>query len=249
MRVKDKVAVVTGAGRGIGAVYARALAAQGAHVACADVEQALAKSSTASLTADGYDAIAVTADVSSEEQVATMVEEVIDRFGGIDILVNNAAIYHSMRHDSLTKVPMDYWRRVFAVNVDGVLIVSRAVVPSMTERGGGSIINQTSIAAYTAGNHYNVSKLAVVGITLGLAKELGRHGIRVNAIAPGPIDNEATSATVSEKAMEQLVSSLAIRRAGTPEDLTGALLLLASDEASWLTGQTIRVDGGLILTP
>ncbi|MFI9386976.1 SDR family oxidoreductase [Kutzneria sp. NPDC052558] len=246
MRFEGKVAVVTGAAQGIGEAYARGLAAEGAAVVVADLKdgQAVAEA----ITAAGGDAMFVRCDVSSAESAGALADAVVDRYGGIDLLVNNAAIYGDMEFDLLLTVDWDYYRRFMAVNMDGALVMTRAVYPSMKRRGGGAIVNQSSTGAYLYSGFYGLAKSGVNGLTLQLAHELGGMGIRVNAIAPGPTDTAATRKQAGEAAAE-LVKGMAIKRLGRPDDMVGACLYLLSDQASWVTGQIIAVDGGQICRP
>jgi 3-oxoacyl-[acyl-carrier protein] reductase len=245
--LEGKVAIVTGAAQGIGEVYARALASWGAQVAVVDIQGKKAEEVATKIRSEGGRAAAFTVDVADHTSVQTMVRNVSQTFGKpIQILVNNAAIYHSMRMDPLTKVDISYWRRVLAVNLDGVLLCSQAVAPQMMESKWGRIINQSSAAAYLgAGGVYGVSKLALIGLTQGLARELGPYGITVNAIAPGVIWTEATVVTIPEPVLEEMVRRQAIPKKGMPDDLLGLLRFLCSEDSSWITGQTFIIDGGL----
>lgn len=248
MRFKDKVVAVTGAAQGIGEAYARALAAEGASVVVADVNEVSGTAVADSIRAEGGSALFVHCDVSSAESAAALVEQAKAEFGGIDGLVNNAAIYGTMQFDLLITVDWDYYKRFMSVNMDGALVMTRAVFPSMQERGGGSIVNQSSTAAYLYSGFYGLAKSGINGLTQQLAHELGGMNIRVNAIAPGPTDTEATRIQAGDAAKE-LVKSLAIKRMGTPNDMVGACLFLLSDEASWVTGQILAVDGGQTFRP
>lgn len=244
MRFEGKVAVVTGAGGGIGEAYATALAAEGAAVAVADIDQDRAGRVAARIEAEGGTAMGVPVDVADPDRAAEMAAAVVDRLGGIDLLVNNAAIYAGMTIESLLKIDLDYYRRFMAVNLDGALIVTRACYRSMAERGGGAVVNQSSTAAWMAGGFYSIAKAAMNSLTVNLAHELAHRNIRVNAIAPGPTDTAATRSVVPEAYIDSLVATLAIKRMGTPDDLVGACLFLLSDEARWMTGQIVAVDGG-----
>ncbi|MFI6095012.1 SDR family oxidoreductase [Lentzea sp. NPDC051213] len=244
-RFDGKVAVVTGAAQGIGEAYARALAAEGAAVVVADVKEAEGTVVAKSIEAAGGTAMFVRCDVSSLESAHVMADAVAKAYGGIDLLVNNAAIYGDMVFDLLISVDWDYYRRFMSVNMDGALVVTRAVYPHMQRRGGGAVVNQSSTAAYLYSGFYGLAKAGVNSLTQQLAHELGGVGIRVNAIAPGPTDTAATRAQVGEMAAE-LVKGLAIKRMGQPEDMVGACLYLLSDEASWVTGQILAVDGGQV---
>lgn len=244
-RFDEKVAIVTGAARGIGEAYAGALAHEGAAVVVADLDADGAEAVAARLVAEGGRAISVGVDVSSPESTRAMAEAVEEQLGGIDLLVNNAAIYGGMQLDTLLNVDWEYYRRFMAVNMDGALLCTRACFRSMRKRGGGAIVNQSSTAAWLYANFYGLAKVGVNGLTQQLAHELGGQNIRINAIAPGPIDTEATRTVAGEMA-DELVKGLAIKRKGQPEDLVGMCLFLLSDEASWVTGQIFNVDGGQI---
>lgn len=248
MRFKDKVVVVTGAAQGIGEAYARALAAEGASVVVADVNEVSGAAVADAIKADGGSALFVHCDVSSAESAAALVEKVKAEFGGIDGLVNNAAIYGNMQFDLLITVDWDYYKRFMGVNMDGALVMTRAVWSSMQERGGGSIVNQSSTAAYLYSGFYGLAKSGINGLTQQLAHELGGMNIRVNAIAPGPTDTEATRVQAGDAAKD-LVKTLAIKRMGTPNDMVGACLFLLSEESSWVTGQILAVDGGQTFRP
>ncbi|MDN4174226.1 SDR family oxidoreductase [Nocardioides sp. SOB77] len=242
-RLQDKVVVVTGAAQGIGEVYARSIAAEGAAVVVADLNTDAGEKVAAGINETGGRAIFVRTDVSSHESAAALVERTVTELGGIDGLVNNAAIYGDMQFDLLVSVDWDYYRTFMSVNMDGALVMTRAVYPEMQKRGGGSIVNQSSTAAYLYSGFYGLAKVGVNGLTQQLAHELGGMGIRVNAIAPGPTDTEATR-TQAGGASKELVRSLAIKRMGQPEDMVGACVFLLSGEASWVTGQILAVDGG-----
>ena len=245
MRFENKVAVVTGAAQGIGAAYARGLAAEGAAVVVADVNEDSGANVVEEIEADGGRAIFVHTDVSSAESAEAMVARTVEELGGIDLLVNNAAIYGAMKFDLLISVDWDYYKKFMSVNMDGALVMTRAVYPRMQARGGGSIVNQSSTAAYLYSGFYGLAKVGINGLTQQLAHELGGMGIRVNAIAPGPTDTEATRTQAGDAAKE-LVKGMALKRMGQPEDMLGACLFLLSDESAWVTGQIIAVDGGQV---
>ena len=236
-RFDNKVVVVTGAAQGIGEAYAKALAAEGASVVVADLTEDAGAAVVQQIEAAGGTALFVRTDVSSHESAAALVEAVTAAYGGIDGLVNNAAIYGDMQFDLLISVDWDYYRKFMSVNMDGALVMTRAVYPSMQARGGGSIVN------HLYSGFYGLAKVGVNGLTQQLAHEVGGMKIRVNAIAPGPTDTAATR-TQAGDAAKDLVKGLALKRMGQPEDMVGACLFLLSDEASWVTGQIIAVDGG-----
>ena len=245
MRFKDKVAVVTGAAQGIGEVYAKALAAEGAAVVVADLNAPSGEKVVAAINESGGRAIFVETDVSSHESAKAMADRVVEGLGGVDLLVNNAAIYGEMAFDLLVTVDWDYYKKFMSVNLDGALVMTRAVYPQMQARGGGAIVNQSSTAAWLYAGFYALAKVGINGLTQQLAHELGGMNIRVNAIAPGPTDTEATRKQAGD-ASKELVKGLALKRMGTPQDMVGACLFLLSDEASWVTGQVVNVDGGQV---
>jgi NAD(P)-dependent dehydrogenase (short-subunit alcohol dehydrogenase family) len=240
MRFQDKVAIVTGAGQGIGEGYARALAAEGAKVVVAELNEEQGER-----VAKELGALFVKVDVADPASADAMAAAVMAEYGRIDYLVNNAAIFHSMRRDGLTTVPLDYLNRFLQVNLLGALHVTRAVLPHLTE--GAAIVNQSSTAAWMGAGYYGLAKAGINSLTASLAAELGGRGIRVNGIAPGPIDTDATRSIVPEEYRSSMVQGLALKRMGTPEDMANTVLFLLSDAASWLTGQVVSVDGGQVV--
>jgi NAD(P)-dependent dehydrogenase (short-subunit alcohol dehydrogenase family) len=244
-RLAQKVAIVTGAAQGIGEAYAHALAQHGAAVLVADLNEDAGEAVAAAIRADGGRAVFHRTDVSDAASATAAVHRVVAEFGGLDLLVNNAAIYGDMAFDLLITVDWDYYRRFMSVNMDGALVMTRAAYAAMQARGGGSIVNQSSTAAWLYSGFYGLAKTAINGLTQQLAHELGGMGIRVNAIAPGPTDTAATRKQAGDAAKD-LVKGLAIKRMGQPADLVGACLYLLSDESSWVTGQVLNVDGGQV---
>jgi NAD(P)-dependent dehydrogenase (short-subunit alcohol dehydrogenase family) len=246
--IEGKVAIVTGAGGGIGEAYAKGLAGQGARVVVAEIKKENGERVAEEIRSGGGEASFVEVDVASPESTAAMAQQVVATYGGIDFLVNNAAIFGDMKLSSLLRVDWEYYQRFMDVNMNGALLCTRACFRSMRERGGGAIVNQSSTAAWMGVGFYGLAKLGVNGLTHALVRELGAYGIRINAIAPGPTDTEALGRTAGAAA-QHIVSQLAIPRLGQPADLVETCLFLLSDGASWLTGQIVNVDGGQITRP
>jgi NAD(P)-dependent dehydrogenase (short-subunit alcohol dehydrogenase family) len=244
-----KVAIVTGAAGGIGQAYAEALATSGASVVVADIDEHGAESVAAGIRAGGGTATPCKVDVSRPASASAMAALSDDRFGGIDYLVNNASVFGNMKLDPLLNVDWDYLQHFLAVNVFGALVCIRACFRSMRKRGGGAIVNQSATAAYLFSGSYGLSKAAINSMTAQLAAELGPMHIRVNAIAPGPIDTEGMRTAVPAVFVDQIVSTLALKRRGTPDDLVGMCQFLLSDDANWVTGAVFNVDGGQVMRP
>ena len=243
----EKVGIITGAGGGIGQAYAEALAREGAAVVVADINIEGAEQVAAGIRAEGGSALAVRVDVSDRDSAKEMADRTVAEFGGIDYLVNNAAIFGGMKLDMLLTVDWDYYRKFMSVNLDGALICTRAVYKQMAARGGGAIVNQSSTAAWLYANYYGLAKAGVNALTQQLSRELGWQKIRINAIAPGPIDTEANRVTTPKQIVDDIVSRIPLSRMGEPEDLVGMCLFLLSDQAKWITGQIFNVDGGQII--
>jgi NAD(P)-dependent dehydrogenase (short-subunit alcohol dehydrogenase family) len=229
-----KVAIVTGGAQGIGAAIAKGLEEDGATVVVADLEPP-----------EG----GIRADVSSEEDVARMVEETVARHGRIDVLVNNAGLYASLEMRAFTEIPLEEWNHVMEVNVASMFLTSRAVVPVMREQGGGAIVNISSGTPFRGVPfllHYVTSKGAIVALTRALAKELGSDAIRVNCVAPGftMSDGVKSHPQVVEKLRDVSVAARTIQRDQLPEDVVGAVVFLCSPAADFVTGQTMVIDGG-----
>ena len=243
----DKVGIITGAGGGIGQAYAEALAREGAAVVVADINVEGAERVAAGIRAEGGTALAVPVDVSDVESTRAMADRTLAEFGGIDYLVNNAAIFGGMKLDFLVTVDWDYYKKFMSVNMDGALLCTRAVYRKMAKRGGGAIVNQSSTAAWLYANYYGLAKVGINGLTQQLSRELGGQNIRINAIAPGPIDTEANRTTTPQEMVADIVKAIPLSRMGQPEDLVGMCLFLLSDQARWITGQIFNVDGGQII--
>jgi 3-oxoacyl-[acyl-carrier protein] reductase len=242
-----KVAVVTGAGGGIGQAYAESLAAAGATVVVADINTDGAAAVAAGITDAGGTAIACTVDVADPASAEAMAATTREELGRLDFLVNNAAIFGGMTIDLLLTVDWAYLQRFLAVNLLGALNCTRACYRAMREGGGGAVVNQSSTAAYVYSGFYGLAKAGVNSLTQQLAHELGGMGVRVNAIAPGPVDTEAARSVVPDVFIEQIVAGMALKRQGTPADLVGTCHFLLSDDAAWVTGQVVNVDGGQVM--
>ena len=240
----EKVVIVTGAAGGIGEGYASAISKAGARVVAADLDGVGAKRVAESICAAGGEAIAVQVDIALGESVDAMAASVIEAYGGIDGLVNNAALFGGIRHESLLNGDFDYYLKIFDINMHCALRCVRACFQSMSERGGGAIVNQSSTAAWMPSGTYGITKLGINGLTRDLAMELGPMNIRINAIAPGPTDTEALRGGVSSELIDGIVAQMALPRRGQPEDLAGTCVFLLSPASGWMTGQILTVDGG-----
>jgi NAD(P)-dependent dehydrogenase (short-subunit alcohol dehydrogenase family) len=250
MRLDGKVAVITGAAAGIGFAYARRFLAEGARVVIADVVDPLP--ATEKLGA-GDRVLAVRTDVSDPRAVRSMVDAAVGRFARIDVLVNNAAVFATLRPQRFEEIPDAEWDRVMAVNVKGVWNCARAVVPVMRAQRGGRIVNVASaiVAKGTAMLlHYVTSKGAVVAMTRALARELGPDGITVNAVAPGLILSDTVQANpaITDFQLDAIMRVRALKREAFPEDVEGAVVYLASDDSAFMSGQTLVVDGGSVFS-
>lgn len=245
MRFSNKVAFITGGGAGIGEVYAQALAKEGAAVVLADIDMVVAEAAADRIRSTGGEALAIRCDVGDEVSIKTAVDGAIAKYGGIDILVNNAAKHLSEFSVPPTKLPLDKWRTMLNVNVVGIVACSAACRETMRARGGGVIINQASISGLTATNSYGVSKLAVRGITVALAHELAADKTRVYCIAPGIVDSPSAMATVPQASIDANINKRQlVKRQGKMSDLVGALLFFCSEEASFITGEMLVIGGG-----
>jgi p-cumic alcohol dehydrogenase len=248
MSVEGKVVLITGAARGLGYEYARALGAAGARIVVGDVADCGAAADAA-----GNGAIAMKLNVADVASADSMAEHAMDAFGRIDALINNAALYGSLRGGRFNQIAEADWDAAMAVNVKGIWNCCKAVVPAMRQSGGGSIVNIASLAA-TYGMafalHYTTSKAAVIGLTRGLARELGRDNIRVNAVAPSAVMTEGTTEFFGERldrGLEVIRAQQTIQRTLEPSDLVGTIAWLISDGSQFVTGQTIAVDGGTVM--
>jgi NAD(P)-dependent dehydrogenase (short-subunit alcohol dehydrogenase family) len=235
-----KVVIVTGSARGLGRDYARFFAQDGANVVLADVKDTAAAAAEAATS--GPRCIGVDTDVTDRGSVEAMIERVREGFGRLDVLVNNAGLWRGLAEAGLLACPDDVWDLAWAVNVTGTLRCYQAAVPLMAEGGFGRVINVSSMASRSGGNPYGLTKNAVEHMTMGMAGEVGSRGITVNCIAPGISAFEAATSQIPNA--DAVVAANAVKRLGTSRDLYAAMSYLCGDDASWVTGQTLRVDGG-----
>ena len=248
-RLKDQVLIVTGGAHGIGLAYCEGLAAEGARVVVADIDGQGADAVAASLGEAGHDALALTTDVSQPESSDTMARLTMERFGRIDGLINNAAIYQrpAVTRGPFEEIPVEEWDRLMGVNLRGVFLCCRAVVPHMKAQGSGKIVNISSGTVFNGSTqmlHYVTSKAGVIGLTRSLARELGDYNINVNAIAPGltvSMDDDDEDKLLR---FETRMQARSLKRLEGPQDLVGAVLFLCSPDSDFMTGQTMVVDGG-----
>jgi 3-oxoacyl-[acyl-carrier protein] reductase len=252
MKLKDQVAIVTGGGLGIGKAYSLGLAAEGAKVAVADIDFEAAKAVASEIEQKGNEALALKTDVADEQETLEMAKSTVQRFGKIDILVNNAALFAALGPGKpYDKIDIEEWDRVMAVNLKGLLLCARAVVPHMLPQGKGKIINISSGTAYQ-GNvgriHYVTSKAGVLGFTRALARELAGQNINVNSVAVGSTMSEGVIARgdMTPEIVNRIKARRCIQKEMYPRDIVGTVVFLASDDSEFISGQTVVVDGGMI---
>jgi NAD(P)-dependent dehydrogenase (short-subunit alcohol dehydrogenase family) len=253
-RLEGRVAIVTGGAKGIGRHYARALAQEGARVVVADIADGTDVVEAIAVEHGAQGVLGAVVDVSDEASVKNLVARTMERFGQIDVLVNNAALFAPLRQTPCTEIDTPLWDRVMAVNLRGPFLMVKHVAPHMIARGYGKIINIGSGTAYRGIPwmlHYVTSKGGILAFTRALARELGEHGIRVNTLSPGLVLSDSLVAENPEHvetARPSVLQVRALKRDAYPEDLLGALIFLASGESDFVTGQTLAVDGGSVNT-
>lgn len=251
MNHKQRVVIVTGGGQGIGRQYAISFAAQGDAVVIADLDAGNAKAVQAEIESSGGTALAVATNVSDKASVDNMVDETVARFGSVDVLINNAAIFSTLKMKPFDEISLDEWEKVFAVNSRGAFLCVQAVAPHMKKQQYGRIVNISS-SVVTTGRanyaHYVASKGAVSALNKSLATELGAYNITSNVVSPHGIVTEIARETITDDQWEGILAEQAIKRKGRPEDVVAAVKFFASDEAGYITGQTLLVDAGLRYT-
>lgn len=248
MEFNNKVVVITGAGQGIGRAYAHEFSKAGAAVVVADLNIAAAQNVEAEIKAAGGRALAVQVDVADKASADALVAQTLAVFGSVDVLINNAAIFSTLKMKPFEEIDGDEWDRVMAVNARGVFFCAQAVAKPMRAKGYGKIINISSSVVVTGRAnyaHYVASKGAVVALTRALATELGDDGINVNAISPHGIVTEVPRDTIKPEQWDAILSAQALKRKGDVSDMIGATMFLASDASKYITGQTLNVDAGL----
>ncbi len=251
-RLADKVCVVTGAAQGIGAVYAKAMAQEGAKIVVSDIEDSSPVAAEIEKTHQGAEAIAVRTDVSDENACQEMVAKTVERFGRLDVLVSNAAIFGDLVAGPFEEITVETWDKLMAVNVKGPFLCAKAAVPQMRQQKSGKIINIASGTLFKGAPnmlHYVTSKGAILAMTRSLSREVGSDDICVNTLAPGFTMSEKVIAALDEdanKSRQAVVNTRALKRDQMPEDLIGALIFLASSDSDFMTGQCMVIDGGSV---
>lgn len=262
MRLQGKTAIITGGAQGIGREYAARFAREGANVVITDIREEQAQQVAREISAQGGRVMAIQSDVTSQDEMNSAAARAAREFGRVDVLVNNAAIYYDL---DMTNQSIEYGRKVLDVNLFGIIIGARAVFPHMKQQRGGALINIATIGAWPPGGmgganrsslpdyetvpifYYGLAKSGVVWLTKMMAMDLGRYGIRVNAIAPGVVASEATKKIMSDQGIQDFSRLSALGRFLQPSDVTGTAVFLASDDSALMTGQVLVVDAGIVM--
>jgi NAD(P)-dependent dehydrogenase (short-subunit alcohol dehydrogenase family) len=246
--LKDRVVIITGGGQGIGRVFAKSFALAGARVVIAEINESKAAAVAGEILKMNGQAFAVATDVADEASIAEMVKAVEDKYGGVDVLINNAGIFSTLQMRPFDQIPVEEWEQVLRVNLTGPFLCARAVLPAMRRAKWGRIINIAS-GAVRLGRpnylHYIAAKSALMGMSLSMARELGPDNITVNALLPGATFTEIERKTVTPEQKQRIIAMQCVPRAETPQDLVGAALFLASEASAFVTGQSINLDGGV----
>ncbi len=250
MGLKDKIIIITGAGTGIGKACAMEAAKRGAKVAVVDMNPGSTEQSAGDIKAIGAECIPVVADISLEQDTARMAKTVHDHYKRIDILVNNAGLWGALSRKPIDQMPVEEWDRVMGVNLRGTFLAIKAVYPIMREQKYGKIINIASTTAFFGSPfllHYVTSKAGIIGLTRSVAREVGEYGICVNAVAPGFTLTDGSLSNTGQERADQLATQTILKRVALPQDIVGTILFLAGPESDFMTGQTLVVDGGMVL--
>jgi 3-oxoacyl-[acyl-carrier protein] reductase len=245
-----KVVVITGGGKGIGKIYAQEFAGAGAYVVAADIDGPAAQEVAAAIGSEGHESLGIAVDIAEMASVESLASAVLNRFGTVDVLINNASLMSALPRRSWLEIPVEEWDRVMAVNLRGMFLCCRAFVPTMRSKGRGKIVNISSSRVWEGTPnrlHYTTSKAGVIGFTRALAREVGAWGITVNAVTPGNTMSETQVASSSPEYLQARIEGRAIARAQVPEDLVGAVMFLSTSASDFMTGQTINVDGGKMM--
>jgi 3-oxoacyl-[acyl-carrier protein] reductase len=245
--LEGRSVIITGGGKGIGKVYAEEFAKAGARVVAADIDAPAAKAVAEAITAQGGEALGLGVDIASEEATLAMAKAALDRFGAIDVLINNASLMSVLARRSWLEIPVDEWDRVMAVNLRGMFLACKAAFPAMKAQKRGKIVNISSSRIWEGGPnrlHYTTSKAGVIGFTRALSREVAEFGITVNAVTPGMTQSETQVASSSGNYLAARIAGRAIERVQVPADLVGAVMFLSSAASDFMTGQTVNVDGG-----
>ena len=247
MKFKDKVVVITGAGQGLGRAFADAMAGEGAKVIIAEINEGKGQTAAEAIIAKGLEAVFIRTDVCDEKSVNAMVQATTERFGHIDVLVNNAGIFQTIKMKSFLEISLEEWNQVIASHITGMFLCCKAVVPVMKTQNRGKIINFSSGVVFVGVPnrlHYVTAKAGVIGLTRALAREVGDWNICVNAIAPGSFRTEMQRETVGSAGEQAMIQQRCLKRAAVAQDMIGTLMFLSSEASDFITGQLISVDGG-----